>query len=163
MPWFNNTLFVITADHSSVPEHEEYKNNLDAFAIPIMFYTPDGSLSPGVNNRLAQQIDILPSVLNYLNVSQPFVAFGNNLLQEGSKEFVLNYSNEVYQFINNDKVIYFDGKKIVGVYLYKTDHFLKNNLLGSLPVEEEERLLKAVIQQFNNRMIEDRLTVGDPS
>ena len=163
MPWFNNTLFVITADHSSVPDHEEYKNNLDAFAIPIMFYTPDGSLPAGVNNRLAQQIDILPSVLNHLNVGQPFVAFGNNLFDAGSKEFVLNFSNEVYQFVNNDKVIYFDGKKIVGVYQYENDHYLQNNLLGSLSFEEEAKLLKAVIQQFNNRMIEDRLTVGNPS
>ncbi len=159
MPWFNNTLFVITADHSSVPDHEEYKNNVDAFAIPIIFYTPDGTIAPEVNNRLAQQIDIMPSVFSYLKVKQPFIAFGNNLFDAESKQFILNFSNEVYQFINDDKVIYFDGKKIVGLYLYKTDHYLKNNLLGSLSHEQEEKLLKAVIQQFNNRMIEDRLVI----
>ena len=163
MPWFNNTVFVITADHSSVPDHEEYKNNIDAFAIPLIFYTPDGSIPAGVNNRLAQQIDIMPSIFNYLNMTQPFISFGNNLFDAGSEQFILNFSNEVYQFINNDKVIYFDGKKIVGVYLYKTDHYLKNNLLDSISFEEEEKLLKAVIQQFNNRMIEDRLTIKSAS
>lgn len=159
MPWFNNTLFVITADHSSVPEHEEYKNNIDAFAIPLIFYTPDGSLPKGVNHRLAQQIDILPTVISFLDIGQPFVAFGNNLLQDGAEEFVLNYSNEVYQFICNGKVVYFDGKKIVGVYHYQTDRMLKENLLGTLSTTEEEQILKAVIQQFNNRMIEDRLVI----
>lgn len=159
MPWYNNTLFVITADHSSVPEHEEYKNNIDAFAVPLMFYTPDCSLTNGMDNRVAQQIDILPTVMDYLKLNSPFVSFGNNLLNDQSLQFVLNYSNEVYQFMQNDKVIYFDGKKIIGVYLYKEDRFLKNNLLGKLEYENEELLLKAVIQQFNNRMITDRLTV----
>jgi phosphoglycerol transferase MdoB-like AlkP superfamily enzyme len=160
MPWFQNTLFVITADHSSVPDHEEYKNNAEAFAVPLIFYTPDGSLPKGVNNRLAQQIDIMPTVLNFVGVSRPFIAFGNNLLDENSAQFVVNYSNEVYQFMQNGKVIYFDGKKIVGVYDYDNDHFLKTNLLGTMNVVEEEKMLKAVIQQFNNRMIEDRLVIG---
>ncbi len=160
MPWFNNTLFVITADHSSVPEHEEYKNNAEAFAVPLIFYTPDGSVAKGVNQRLAQQIDIMPTVFSYLGVSSPFVAFGNNLFDEKSSEFVVNYSNEVYQFMQNGKVIYFDGKKIVGVYDYQTDHYLKNNLQEKLGAVEEEQMLKAVIQQFNNRMIEDRLIIG---
>ncbi len=160
MPWYENTLFVITADHSIVPEHDEYKNNVEAFGVPLIFFTPDGSISKGVETRLAQQIDIMPTVLGYVGVEQPFVAFGNNLLDSNSDKFVVNYSNEVYQFMMNGKVIYFDGKKITGVYNYADDHYLKNNMQGQLDVNEEEQMLKAVIQQFNNRMIEDRLVPG---
>ena len=112
--WFNNTLFVITADHSTFPWHEEYKSNINSFAIPLIFYTPDGSLK-GVDNRLAQQTDILPTVLSYLKYPRPYIAFGNDLIH-GDDSFVINYVGGTYQFMQDSLVMYFDGKKVTGVY-----------------------------------------------
>jgi hypothetical protein len=40
------------------------------------------------------------------------------------------------------------------------DPLLTNNLLGKAPEPEEElMLMKAIIQQYSNRMIENRLTI----
>lgn len=161
MPWFNNTLFVITADHSTMPYHEEYKNNLGAFSIPMIFYTPDGSLISGFNNRLAQQIDIMPSVLSHLKFPFPFVAFGNNLFDEDLPPFVINYIGGNYQFMADGYVLYFDGKKLTGIYDYLKDPSLTQNLINSIDVPQTERLMKAVLQQYNNRMIENRLVYSN--
>ena len=154
--WYRNTLFIITADHSTSPVHDEYKTNINSFAIPLIFFTPDGTLK-GVDNRLAQQIDILPTVLNYLNYPGCYVSFGDNLLNKGKPTFVLNYIGGDYQFMMGDLVIYFDGKKVISVYNYKNDPNLKQNILGQVDISKELTKLKAVLQQYNNRMIENNL------
>lgn len=155
-PWFKNTVFVITADHSVSPVHTEYKTNINAYAIPIMFYTPDGSLK-GTDSRLAQQTDIMPTLLAYLGYSKPFVAFGSNLLDRKQNTFVLNYVGDAYQFMMDDMVIYFDGKKVTQAFNYKKDPMLKTNLLGKIDITAYETKMKAVLQQYNNRMIADKL------
>ena len=60
----------------------------------------------------------------------------------------------------NGKVLYFDGKKLIAFYDLEQDPLLTNNLLGKAPEPEEElMLMKAIIQQYSNRMIENRLTI----
>lgn len=159
MPWFDNTLFVITADHSSIPDHEEYKNNAQAFAVPIFFYCPGDSALHGIDTRPAQQIDIMPSILSYLGYNKPFVSFGVNLFDENAERFVVNYNNDVYQIIKNDTIAYFDGKKIFGAYDMIHDPSLKNNIYQNGRVERADSLVRAFVQQFNNRMIQDNLTI----
>lgn len=157
-PWFKNTIFVITADHSAIPVHQEYKTNIGAFAVPLILYTPDGSLK-GVNNRLAQQVDIMPTILGYLHYGKPFVTFGTNLFDAKEESFVLNYIGDTYQYMQGDMVIYFDGKKITGVFNFKKDPNLTQNLMGKVDIAKEESKMKAVLQQYNNRMMENRLVV----
>lgn len=159
MPWFNNTLFVFTADHANQSYYPEYKTNIGVFAVPLVFYKPDGSLK-GEVDELAQQIDIMPSVLGYLKFQKPFLAFGRNLFDNTQEPFVINYTSGTYQLFMGDYLYLFNGAKPSGLYQFKTDRLLSNNLLGTMPEVElkMERKLKAIIQQYNSRMIEDRLT-----
>jgi phosphoglycerol transferase MdoB-like AlkP superfamily enzyme len=159
--WYKNTLFIITADHS-VPSHfPEYKTNINGFAIPLVFYAPGLQLK-GVNKRLAQQIDILPTLMHLIGYSKGFVAFGNDLMKPDSQSFVLNYSNESYQFMKGDSVYYFDGERIQAFYDYKTDPFLSHNLKkNGNPDEAAVRTMKAFIQQYINRMVRNELTVNE--
>jgi phosphoglycerol transferase MdoB-like AlkP superfamily enzyme len=159
MPWYKNTLFVITADHCSEPDLKEYKTLVYDFAVPIIFYKPDGSLK-GRDESLAEQIDIMPSILGYLNYPKPFVAFGNNLFDKSTKRFAINYIEESYQFLIGDYAFYFIDNKITGIYNRIKDPYLTQNLLGTKDFSKEETLYKAIIQQFNNRMVEDRLTIA---
>src|SRR5207302_2032015 len=58
MPWYKNTVFVITADHAATyPFYKEFDNTLGAFSIPIIFFTPDSGMI-GFRKDLAQQCDI---------------------------------------------------------------------------------------------------------
>lgn len=159
MPWFKNTLFVITADHAVDSDIPEYYTSVNRFAVPMLFYKADGSLK-GVDNGLAQQIDIMPSVLGYLNYPHPYVAFGNNLFDPSAKRFAISYLEESYQFLSGDYVLYMTDDKLNAIYNRTKDPELRNNLLGTIDLEEEQQLQKAIIQQFNNRMAENRLVVG---
>ena len=63
--------------------------------------------------------------------------------------------------MQGDHVLHFDGHAAVGLYDYRQDRLLKENLLGQRPQVEREMqtLLEAVIQQYANRMVDNRLTV----
>ncbi len=158
MPWFKNTLFVITADHSIESGIIDYHTLVKRFAIPILFYRADGSIK-GVDNGLAEQTDIMPTVLNYLNYPFPYVAFGNNLFDPKSKRFVINYIQESYQFLSGDYAFYITDDKLNAIFNRKNDPALIKNLLGKVDFKEEIQLEKAIIQQFNNRMVENRMVV----
>jgi phosphoglycerol transferase MdoB-like AlkP superfamily enzyme len=160
-PWFDNTLFIITADHCTIPFHEEYKTPVESFAVPIIFYKP-GEIEPGIDSGLAQQVDILPTVLSYIEYPFPFVAFGNDLLTANRNErFVMNYFNESYQFLHGKYVIYFDGKEVTGIYNLEKDPLQHHNLKGEVDLPESEKLMKAYIQQYIDRMINDQLSLGN--
>jgi phosphoglycerol transferase MdoB-like AlkP superfamily enzyme len=159
MPWYKNTLFVITADHAVNSDIREYYTSVNYFAVPILFYKPDGRLK-GVDNRLAQQIDIMPTILSYLNYPYPYLAFGNNLFDPSGKRFVINYIEDSFQFLSGDFVFHLTGDKLTAIYNRKEDPELRNNLLGKINLPEEEQLQKAIIQQFNNRVVDNRLVIG---
>lgn len=172
-PWFKNTLFVITADHSATFAHyPQYQTSVGNFSIPILFYAPgeemsveaspsSNGVSPGTDStRLVQQIDIMPSILGYLHYDKPYFGFGKNVFGNPPLNFAVNYDG-AYQWFNGPYVLQFDGRKTVGLYKYQEDKLLKNNLAGRIPEVQGpmELQVKAFIQQYSNRMLDDRLTV----
>ncbi len=160
MPWFKNTLFVLTADHASAEiVHSEYNTAWGYFSIPIIFYEPSESKG-SFQNQLIQQVDIMPTVLSYLGYDQPYVSFGRNIFNPHEVPFAFTYLNNQYQFFQGNYLLQFDGSKSTALFDFKSDVFLKKNLLSTLPdtVSNMETKLKAFIQQYNNRMVDDNLT-----
>ncbi|MBI9039554.1 MAG: sulfatase-like hydrolase/transferase [Bacteroidales bacterium] len=159
MPWFENTLFVITADHTSENYYPEYQTMVGNYSIPIVFYKPNSRLQ-GSAETIAQQIDIMPSILSFLNYDKDFIAFGNDLFTAKSDNFAVSYLNGNYQLIKDDYVLSFNGKESHYLYNFKKDNLLKNNLIEkeNRVVKEMEIFLKAIIQQYNDRMINNKLT-----
>ena len=157
-PWFSNTIFVFVADHCNKPYYDEYKKTVNRFAIPIMIYKPNSKLV-GVDNDLAQQIDIYPTILDLIGYPKPFRSWGKSLFDKTSVEpFVINSTGSVYQFSKGNYICTFDGKKVLGFY-DKEDKELKNNLIGKRNAEMNalELKCKAFIQDYMERVIDKRL------
>ena len=163
-PWYQNTIFVLVADHTNQSSHDVYKTDLGLYSIPIIFFTPDGSLEPSHDEAvIAQQTDITPTLLHLLGYNKPYLAFGKDLLgydgDEVLQSWAFNYNAGIYQLVRGDGLLLqFDGTKTTAVYRFKTDPLLKENLVGKLPEQQEmELFLKALIQQYMSRMNENRL------
>src|SRR4030042_1624890 len=159
-PWFNNTLFIIKADHTNESIHKEYQNDFGVYSIPIIFYKPGRTLK-GMKNRIAQQIDIMPTVLNYLDYDEEFIAFGNDLFDDSYESFAFNTNGSIYHFYMKDHILEMIDNKPAGLYNLKLDRLLQNDVLDKEPelASAMEEKLKAVIQSYNSRMIENDLII----
>ena len=161
-PWFDRTLFVITADHvgagSFVPE---YQTKVGRYNIPILFYKPN-EIKAETRLNVVQQQDIMPSVLDFLNYKNPFLSFGRSIFHKNrsDKRYSFHFEEGLYQIHDAQFALFFDGDRTTGLYDYTTDVFLKNNLKDSLPNDAArlEKVLKAVVQQYNKAMQSNHLT-----
>jgi phosphoglycerol transferase MdoB-like AlkP superfamily enzyme len=160
-PWYDNTLFVIVADHTNQSSHAEYQTDLGLYSIPIIFFTPDGSVAPAMRDDVVmQQANIMPTIMGILGYDKPYLAFGCDIINTPAYQtWAFNYNNGIYQFMKGDLMMQFDGSKTKAIYRFKTDPMLRNNLAGKVPEQAAmERELKAIIQQYIDRMNGNRLT-----
>jgi len=161
-PWFNNTIFVITADHaSSKRTHDVYKNEVGGFRVPIIFYDPSCDLPSGKHPGIVQQIDIMPTLLNYVGYDRPYIAFGKDIINTAPEDsWAFNW--DFYpQFFKGDYVMRSDGENVTEIFNYRTDPLLKNNLKGKIPEEKEmERQMNAIIQSYMQRMSNNEVSIA---
>jgi arylsulfatase A-like enzyme len=157
-PWFKNTIFVMTGDHTNASNHAEYKSAINQFSTSIILYDPSGDLTPSVHEGIAQQTDILPTILGLVHYPKTYMAFGCDLLNTPAKDtWAINYLDGVYQYCKGDYVLQFDGEQTIGVYRLD-DYLMHQNLKGKVTEQPQmEREVKAIIQQYMNRMIDNRL------
>ena len=161
-PWFNNTIFVLTSDHTNLSDHAFYETDLGGFCSPIIIYEPgNAERQPEIQDKIAQQIDILPTVMGMLHYQKPYFGFGIDVLNTPAEDtWAVNYLNGIYQYIKQGHVLQFDGTQTKAVYAL-SDSLMKQNLIGKVPQQPQmERELKAIIQQYMTRMTQDRLIVN---
>ena len=161
-PWFNNTIFVLTSDHTNLSDHAFYETDLGGFCSPIIIYEPgNAERQPEIQDKIAQQIDILPTIMGMLHYPKPYFGFGIDVLNTPAEDtWAVNYLNGIYQYIKQGHVLQFDGTQTKAVYAL-SDSLMKQNLIGKVPQQPQmERELKAIIQQYMTRMTQDRLIVN---
>ena len=156
-PWFENTLFIITADHTNQFWYTFYSSPINRFAIPILFYHPNGSFK-GVNDELTHQMDIFPSIVDLVGYEKPINSWGRSLFSNSGKPFSIHFSGTVYHFITEKYILVFDGDSVIGIY-DREDQWLTNNLKenSNINFSNEEKYLKAFMQDYMNRIIEKKL------
>ena len=164
--WFQNTLFVITSDHTFQYGQRfasRYENRAGYFSVPMYFYTPDRSLS-GSYDKLVQHTDIVPSVLDYLNYSGAVRSFGTSVFAYSLNRFAVQYLDNIYQIEDDEYCLLYDGNKAIGLYAYLQDFHFENNLLESESVKAEilRKKLEAIIQTYNSALIQNKLCGDNP-
>lgn len=108
--WFNNTLFIITADHGSGADNEKWRGEPYSHRVPIFFYTPNGIIAREINNKTMSHVDIMPTVLSMMHYEKPFFSFGESIFSEHEGFAVHNSmgafnvvtDNEFFKITNNE-------------------------------------------------------------
>lgn len=160
-PWFENTIFIITADHcNQVNYMEEYYDKIiNRNAVPILIYKPNSNLV-GVDKTIAQHIDIFPTVLDLIGYDKPFRSWGRSLVDKSNvnKPFLINYNTNNYHFMRGNYICVFDGKKAIGFYNIADKELLKNLISKrNKEMNDMEMASKAFIQDYFNRIIDKKL------
>lgn len=115
-PWFNNTLFVIVADHCA-SSAGKVELPVDKYHIPMIIYAPT-LIKPGKFEKLTAQIDVGPSILGLLNFSYQSKFFGQDVFKmkdEQQRAFISTYQSLGY--LKNNKLLILDPNKKLGTYL----------------------------------------------
>jgi phosphoglycerol transferase MdoB-like AlkP superfamily enzyme len=159
--WYKNTLFVITSDHTSMSKNPLYQTDAGIYSIPLLLFDP--SLDSGYAvNRTIQQIDVMPTVLHRLHYDKPYFAFGKPAL-DGQPGYAVSFSGQFYQLISDRYCLQFDGEKTCAVFNMQTDSLLSKNIVHQRGInyKEEENWLKAMLQTYNQSLIDNRMKINE--
>ena len=108
--WFNDTIFVFVADHTS---HGRGRIDLppENYHIPMIIYSPKW-IKPATIDYVSSQIDVGPTILSLLNFSYRSSFFGQDILSEGrfhQRAFMANYLTVGY--MENGKIVELGPKR----------------------------------------------------
>lgn len=159
-PWYANALFVITGDHTyQYNDHPLwYRNPAGRFAVPILFFAPDGSFT-GRDDRIAQHLDIAPSILDAVGYQGPISTFGQSVFLRDRTDRAAQYLGGQYRLIQDDRVLLYDGVNVQGLYDLRNDTLFSKDLSARDP-RTANRLamdLQAMIQRHGAALIGNRL------
>ncbi len=152
--WFNNTIFILTADHGTL-KNAEYDFPLCLTHSPLIIYSSKFEKDTKIISEPAGQIDIFSTVMGLLNLKYINNSLGYNLLKEkrkyiyfsaddkvgclskefyfilsGEKEYLYKYkNNDLKNYINDYKVTADSMKDYVINMLVGTDYLIKSNLI----------------------------------
>ncbi|MGY8967538.1 MAG: LTA synthase family protein [Flavobacteriales bacterium] len=157
-PWFENTLFVFTADHGNQSHYDFYQKTINRFATPVMFYAPNKSWNED-RLDLAQHMDIMPTVAHLMGYEKPIRSWGRSLVGNEDSSLVVNYFGAgTYFFMNEEYICIYNGSDAIGFYS-KEDYGLENNLVESRTnaMNALEEKGKAYLQDYNNRIVKGAL------
>jgi hypothetical protein len=159
--WYKNTLFVITADHNFLANHDSagfYNGGMGLYSVPIVFFNPSDPSLQGVSREPMQQIDIMPSILDYLHYPADFFAYGNSAFDSTANHFAYIQTGEHHQMLEGHYLLTTDNLASSKVYDYSTDSLLRYPLqedsLNSTAINHF-KMFKQVLQ---NTLIQNKQT-----
>lgn len=165
-PWFSNTLFILTADHTSKSSDQRYDTPIGRFRVPLIFYHPGQPRLPLFHpESLVEQADIMPTVLNLLGVpvDEPMARFGHSLVSDTPKKLtvpiVFHGSGNYWMVADDFAMHYGDSGELVffNWHLGADDHHV------TIPPQEElhyKNFLESRIQYFVEGMLENRINIS---
>jgi phosphoglycerol transferase MdoB-like AlkP superfamily enzyme len=161
MPWYKNTLFIITADHTAQAEKEYYQNRTGRYMIPIIYFCPSDPSLKGMKDIVSQQIDIMPSVLDYLHFPDSFFSFGSSCFNKDELHFALNLPDAHLQYIIGNYALNTDIEHISTVYDFVNDSLQKINLIHDKKsfLVQWDKQTKAFMQTYSFCLINNRMRV----
>ena len=131
--WFKDTVFVITADHSTGGSR---KISIDPgnYHIPLIIYSPN-NIKPVKIEKLASQIDVAPTILAILNMNYTSKFFGHDIVTAKNERAFISNFQQIGYMTNSDLVVL---KPIKEVCFYKKngEGFVKASDKNSQLLEE---------------------------
>lgn len=160
--WFEETIFIITADHTSTTLVKEYEGNPGIFEIPLIIYSPK-YIQAQEKDMVVQQCDIYPSVIDFLGFEETITSYGQSVFNDSIDHFAINYLSESYQFFQDDYFLQFQEGKGYALYNFQKDRTTSWNRFKKKPKTSKsmETKLKAILQHYNARLIHNQMIERD--
>ena len=158
MPWFKNTLFIITADHTQFGSTQFYNTPLGRFMVPLLIYHPGKNLPPARIHQITHHADIFPTIVDYLGLTQnESLLFGHSVFDNTQEDLALFYQQGHYWLVQNNYFLQYNPDEEKALLFNYSDHAQKNPLSHPQIKSKMLKKLQAHIQYFQNGLIENNL------
>ncbi|WP_417265928.1 LTA synthase family protein [Brumimicrobium sp.] len=159
-PWYENTVFIICADHTPAGTTMKFTQRIGMYEIPIAFYDPQGQLSPKVESKLFNHIDIMPTVLDLVGYSKDVYSYGNSYFSD-AVPYSVNYIENSHLYFEGDYMLNFLQDEATGLYNFKIDSLMYHDSIADYPVltKEMEDKVKGIIQRYNHDLIHNTMKI----
>lgn len=156
-PWYSNTLFVITADHTSKSYLPQYDNELGHYRIPILFFHPQFAWPSVDTSVVAQQIDIFPSILDFVGMDPGKKNGLNRSLFVPGDRYAVTYIDGRYMLVTKDHFLV-RSPKHDAVQIFRVQDAAETAPLENPELKEDlEKKLHATMQYFSEGLWDNRL------
>ncbi len=150
-PWYNNTLFILTADHTQMSSNPDYQNELGNYRVPLLLFHPGKQFKSIDPERVTQQADIFPTVVDYLNISTDLaLPFGTSVLDTASAGRAIFYNGNSYFMVQQNGVTELTPDDKVNFYTFP-------DLSPAAQKIKQEQQLKAYVQYYRNGLVNNDL------
>lgn len=161
--WFDNTLFVITGDHTSYGEEDYFYSQSGHYEIPLLFYGK--KIKPKVIDKTVSQCDIVPAIMHLSGVKGVFYGFGKNPFDTAYAGYSLHKEKNLYYIIRYPYALGIDAEGTV-----KDFHIQYRNRKRPVMQKKEGAVydsllltLKAHVQLFTHNVRKNRWFIKQPA
>jgi len=155
MPWYKNTLFVITGDHIG-PAKAISPRLIDNYRIPLVFFHPGHPLPKVDPDRITQHVDIGPSLLDFLGIeTDKTLPFGHSIFDASYGGLAYGELSGNYWIANKDYYMEYRFKGPSKLFFLAQ---MGSPVTDKPEIKEKlEKKLRAYVQWFNNGLRENKL------
>ncbi|MCF6242137.1 MAG: hypothetical protein L3J74_12425 [Bacteroidales bacterium] len=143
--YFNkNALIVLNIKQSSKKDFDYGK---------IIFLLPENSSKITFYTDTLSDLDIFPSIIDYLGIKNEFVAFGKSIFKKHEK-VLFQYTGNDYILINDSLLLRYNGKSTKWLINYQKDPDEYYDLQDEYPVQkvEMENRIRAIISEYKKQL-----------
>lgn len=150
-PWYENTLFILVADHTQKSIRPEYQNELGYHRVPLLLFHPAKKLEADVH-KVTQHVDILPTLVDYLQLpTDKLMLFGQSVLDSAATGHALLYNGVSYFMVQQKGVAELTATDVVRFHTFP-------ELAPAAETDATQgQQLKAYVQYFKNKMLANDL------
>lgn len=156
-PWFKDTLFVFTSDHTFELQSPKYNTLLGRFDVPLLFYHPGQKLTAPDPMRVTHHLDIFPTVADLIGLPlKQRLPFGRSLIARVPGRALL-MEGDTYLIVEQDWGVSFnpDAERSMRYFRRATPD------TDAVPLESERIRLQdsaeALVQFFRDGLIDNAL------
>ncbi|MBC7694915.1 MAG: sulfatase-like hydrolase/transferase [Burkholderiales bacterium] len=154
--WYKNSIIAICADHTSGGFGNYECNQVNEFTIPISFLAVGDTAFNKIQDQSISQVDMYPTILDYLGYDQSFVALGNSALSKQHPS-VQYGGNGMFVIFDFPYALEYDSnnEKVTKLFEYSTQRKATYLLLddyNKAKIDRLTNLVKAYIQVFSYRV-----------
>ncbi|MFZ4772576.1 MAG: LTA synthase family protein [Chlamydiia bacterium] len=155
LPWFENTLFVITADHCA-SSAGKLKVDPTKYHTPCLFYAPK-HLEPKAISTRTSQIDVIPTILGLLGLSYESRFYGIDQVHTPLDRPVPIGSYQRLGYFGKNALVILSPKKEIHAYKLTKEGYSEILTENSKEVEEAISLYQSAYERYTSHIMDEDL------